>query len=63
MARGFAGGSGVLFQIHTWKNGANISSVSVYPSEDEARLAPYSKFKVTDVKVSKEIPIVILDAC
>ena len=63
VARGFAGGSGVLFQINTWKNGANISSISVYPTEDEVLLAPYSKFKVTDIKVSKKIPIVILDAC
>ena len=45
------------------ENGADILSVSVYPSEDEVLLAPCSKFKVTDVKVSKGIPIVILHAC
>jgi hypothetical protein len=51
--------SGCLFEIHTWNLGADISSLSMFPHEQEVLLAPYSRFRVSDIKRG----IIVLDAC
>jgi hypothetical protein len=46
-------------EIHTWTMGADISSLSAFPEEEEVLLAPYATFRVSDIQKG----IVVLDAC
>jgi|EP01046_Picozoa_sp_COSAG06_P019314 hypothetical protein len=57
VAEAFA--KGCLMEIHTWTMGADISSLSAFPEEEEVLLAPYATFRVSDIQKG----IVVLDAC
>ena len=59
VARGFAGHTGAVLEIHTWQLGADIQHLSQYPLEQEILLAPYAQFQVTDIKGQT----IVLDAC
>ena len=50
VARGFAGSSGVLFEISGWQTGADVAKFSPYPDEEEILLAPYQTFRVTAIQ-------------
>ena len=41
--------NGILFEFQSWKNGADIASISCYPNEEEVLLAPYQEYTVVRI--------------
>lgn len=62
VARKFAH-NGTLFRVLSWRVGAKIAFLSVYPDEEEVLIEPYASFKVKAITKEDGLTFVDLEHC